>query len=222
MTRIMMISLALFVSILLVSFESSADLSQNLEKLKSQLASEKRPQEIERLKREISRTEDNLCIQEAYFEKDKNKSKALLSECAEKGRIESEALRKASEERNEQEQEQKDNEEATYEKSKLDYISSRMKVIARDKTLVAIKPGSKLCAFPDSGGSYLLVEDVDKNKVHAVKEYGRPLRPTHKVVVRKHPKFDGKLELEFLEHGLGELLLEELKTVRFAVERCRF
>jgi len=158
----------------------------------------------------------------------------------EKDRIEAEARQKVHAEQEYQEQKQKDIEQEQMQKAQekrdaereaahdkadkamSDYIASRMKEFAHDKTLIAIKPGAKLCAFPDSGNGYLFVEDVDKNKIHAVKEYGHPLRPTHKVVVRKHPKFDGKLELEFIGHGLGMFLLEDFKRVRLATERCPF
>ena len=184
-----------------------------------------RSQKISRLKRKVAaenNERERQRIDKEQMQKIREAQDAERDGQEKKDRIEDEAREKVFKEQERLEQEQKDNEEAAYDKAMSDYIASKMKEFAQDKTLVTIKPGSKLCVFPDSGGGYLFVEDVDKNKVHAITEYGHPLRPTHKVVGRKHPKFDGKMELEFIVHGLGMFQIEDLKRVRVAAERCRF
>ncbi|MDZ4733247.1 MAG: hypothetical protein SGJ16_06655 [Nitrospirota bacterium] len=187
--------------------------SNTIHRAKSNIASKAQKLESKRTLEQI----------QELMQKDQKRRDAERDKQEKNDHLEAEAREKEFKEQEHLEQEQKDHEETASDKAMSDYVASRMKQFAGDKSLVTIKPGSKLCVFPDSGMGYLFVEDVDKNKVHAITEYSRhPLKPTHKAVVRKHPKFDGKLELEFIEHGLRMFSIEDLQRVRVATERCRF
>ena len=101
-------------------------------------------------------------IQE-MMQKDQRRRDAERDKQEKKDRIEADAREKAFKKQERLEQEQKDNEERASDKAMSDYIAAKMKEFAGDKSLVTIKPGSKLCVFPDTGMGYLFVEDVDKN-----------------------------------------------------------